>query len=139
MAESSSSLFGPVISCYSRQMAIDDGVLIEVPESMSKEAGIAFPVAYTVGVWDYIEPENIAEMPGQSKDGRLWDLLSMFRFAAQATKGHADRLTYKMIFQMRKQVHNRVITIPETVTIYAACGPGDHGEPVITLMLPGED
>ena len=28
---------------------------------------------------------------------------------------------------------------PELVTLKAICGPGDRGEPVITIMLPDED
>lgn len=132
-------LFGPVISCYSRSNAIDDGILIEVPKEFSKEAGITFPVAYTVGLSEFVEPEDIADMPGQSREGRLWDLLCMFRMAVKTSKNPSDRLSYKVIFQMRKQIHNRKITVPETITVYAICGPGDNGEPVITLMLPGED
>lgn len=132
-------LFGPIISSYSRSNAIEDGILIEVPQEFSKEAGITFPVAYTVGLSDYVEPDDIGEMPGQSRDGRLWDLLFMFKMAAKTSKTSSDRLNYKVIFQMRKQIHNRKITIPKTITVYAVCGPGDNGEPVITLMLPGED
>ena len=132
-------LFGPIISCYTRANAIEDGILIEVSKEFSKEAGIIFPVAYTIGLSEYVEPDDIAEMPGQSRDGRLWDLLYMFRMAVKASKTSSDRLNYKVIFQMRKQIHNRKITAPETITVYAVCGPGDHGEPVITLMLPGED
>jgi len=132
-------LFGPIISSYSRSNAIEDGILIEVPKEFSKEAGITFPVAYTVGLSEYVEPDDIEEMPGQSRDGRLWDLLFMFKTAAKNSKTPSDRLTYKVIFQMRRQIHNRKITAPETITVYAVCGPGDNGEPVITLMLPGED
>ena len=132
-------LFGPIISCYTRANAIEDGILIEVPKEFSKEAGITFPVGYTIGLSEYVEPDEIAEMPGQSRDGRLWDLLYMFRTAVKASKTSSDRLNYKVIFQMRKQIHNKKITVPETITVYAVCGPGDHGEPVITLMLPGED
>jgi hypothetical protein len=28
---------------------------------------------------------------------------------------------------------------PPLVRLKAVCGPGDQGEPVITVMLPGED
>ncbi len=31
------------------------------------------------------------------------------------------------------------ITEYKTVTLRAVCGPGDRGEPVITIMLPWED
>jgi hypothetical protein len=28
---------------------------------------------------------------------------------------------------------------PQLVTLRAACGPGDNGEPVVTVMMPDED
>ena len=28
---------------------------------------------------------------------------------------------------------------PELTTLHLVAGPGDNGEPVLTLMLPGED
>ena len=28
---------------------------------------------------------------------------------------------------------------PPLVRLKAVCGPGDHGEPVVTVMLPAED
>jgi hypothetical protein len=31
------------------------------------------------------------------------------------------------------------ITEEKTATLRAVCGPGDQGEPVITIMLPWED
>ena len=39
--------FGPVISAYTRQQAIADGVLVDVTTTAS-EAGFAIPVAVTV-------------------------------------------------------------------------------------------
>ena len=43
-----------------------------------QEAGIVVPVAVTAGVWSLVAPDNIEEMPCQSVEGRLWDLLWMF-------------------------------------------------------------
>ena len=39
-------VFGPVISCYSRAQAIEDGVLVDVT-NMAREAGFKWPVALT--------------------------------------------------------------------------------------------
>ena len=33
----------------------------------------------------------------------------------------------------------RPTAAPEPVAMWALCGPGDEGEPVITVMLKGED
>lgn len=67
--------FGDVISMYSRSDAISDGVLVPISPTLCNEAGIKFPVAVTDTIWNgYIDPSNISQLPGQSVDGRLWDL-----------------------------------------------------------------
>ena len=62
-------------------IAIRDGVLIDVTKT-AKEAGIIYPTAVTQAVWaDYVKvPEGV---PCQDQEGRLWDILTMFRFAAK--------------------------------------------------------
>ena len=127
------SLFGDVIHSYTRAQAIEDGVLIDVSDSKAyKESGIKFPVAMTTSIWELVSPER---MPcGNSIDGRLWDLLYMFRMAARRFSG--DTLYYKCIFSHEGP---RGGFKQKTYTIKALCGPGDNMEPVITLMLPNED
>lgn len=129
-----------VISTYSRSDAIRDGVLIELPGDIVKDAGIVFPVAVTDNLWGtYIEPDYLDRLPGQSVNGRLWDLLWMFHLAARRGDGHSDRLSYHCIFTMQRSLGGKILTDQETVTIHAVCGPGDDGEATITLMLPGDD
>jgi len=122
--------FGPVISSYSRKQAIEDGVLIDV-SLMANLAGIKFPVAVTVALWsDYIDPHGIDKSEGQSKEGRLWDILNVLRFAARASSG--SELHFHVLFLMHGGKH-------EKVELKALCHPGDDMEPVITIMLPNED
>ena len=71
------------------------------------------------------------ESEGQSTAGRLHDLLSLAMIAARTSKG-TDRVTFKVDFLMNP---NR----KETVEVIAHIGPGDAGEPVLTLMLPDDD
>ena len=118
-----------VIYAYTRAQALEDGVLVDVSD-MAKEAGIKFPVALTSTVWgQYVEvPEGVN---CQDLGGRLWDILWMLRLAAK--KG-GDTL----LFQLHVRNDNSDRT-PPLVTLKAVCGPGDQGEPVITIMLPDED
>jgi hypothetical protein len=116
--------FGEVISGYSREQAIEDGILVDVTETV-KEAGIKYPVALTRAVF-----EKCVALPKryrglEDERGRLWDVLSMFRFAARATSG--DLLHYRLMVSRR------------TVILKAMIGPGDTPEPVVTIMLPEED
>lgn len=132
-----SELFGDIISVYSRSDALRDGVLIEADPALCREAGILWPVAITDHLWGYVSPDNLEAMPGQSVTGRLWDLLWVFRSTAKSPqwKG-ADRLRFRVVFQMKT---GKTRPRRETVTVIGACGPGDDGEPVITLMLPEDD
>ena len=133
-----SEMFGEPISVYSRADALRDGVLIAADPDTCREAGILWPVAVTDHLWSsYIEPDNLEEMPGQSVSGRLWDLLWVFTQAAGRSQGES-RIKYRVIFQ--KSVGRYGLPpVCETVTVIAACGPGDYGEPVLTLMLPEDD
>ena len=119
-----------LIFSYSRKQAIEDGVLIDVT-GMAKEAGFKWPVAVTVTVWNqYIVPEEELVSAGQSKEGRLWDVLNVLRIAA--FQQNSSEIVFKVTF----------LTAPdkqEFVHLKALSGPGDEGEPVITIMLPEED
>lgn len=117
----------PIIHRITRADLLADGSLIDVSR-MAREAGITCPVAVTAGVMADINdiPESQSH---QCKDGRLWDVLWMFRCnAANAPKG-MDTFCYKLIMHMGRRTY---------YTVKAVIGPGDKGEAVITLMQPHE-
>jgi len=118
-----------IISTYSRKQAIEDGVLIDISDA-AKCAGIKHPTAITQNLWSsWVEvPEGLEGL--QDASGRLWDVLWMFSVAAR--KAASDRLTYSVLFQTKERKM-------EKVQLNAVCGPGDNAEPVITIMLPGDD
>ena len=121
----------PVIFSYTRKQAIEDGVLIDVTE-WAKQTGFTIPVACTSAVWNqYIRPPEGTKELGQSERGRAHDVLWMLYVAIRRSQG-GDRLLYEVIFLNSKQQH-------ETVKLKAICGPGDDGEPVLTILLPNED
>lgn len=125
------SVFGDIIYAYTRAQAIEDGVLVDV-SWMAKEAGIRFPVALTQAVWyEYVVPSQDLEGFGQSENGRLWDVLWMFRNAAVKTKG--QELTFEVLFLMRPGEE------ADLVKLKGHIGPGDNHEPVITIMKLDED
>lgn len=120
----------PIIFAYTRKQALADGVLVDVSE-MAREAGIKFPTAVTAAVWArYVEVPRGVE--AQDVEGRLWDILWMFRHAARSCDGSEIR------FRLRVRNDNRPGE-PPLVTLKAVLGPGDDPEPVITIMLPEED
>lgn len=121
-------IFGDIIYGYSRAQAIEDGELVDVT-SVAKEAGITFPVAVTRAVWaSYVEVPPGVQC--QDERGRLWDVMWMLRCAIAGGRG-GDRILY----QLYVRNNNRR---PKKVTLKAVCGPGDSGEPTITVLLPEE-
>ena len=125
-----------IIFAYTRADAISDGVLIELSDQMVSEAGIKVKVAVTRPVLDdYLAPSYLDELPGQSVEGRTWDLLLMFGCAARRSR-HASTIQFRVLFVTMKE-SGSIVT--EDLLLKAVCGPGDEGEPVITIMLPWED
>ena len=120
-------IFGAAISVYSRAQAIADGFLVDV-SSVAAEAGLCLPVALTRAVWDLCVtvPRGTT---CQDQSGRLWDVVWMLYLAIRRSRG--DRLTYSLLVRKGRRLYKR--------TLSAVCGPGDEGEPVITVMLPEED
>jgi hypothetical protein len=116
---------------YTRAQAIEDGVLIDV-STVAREAGITYPVALTSAAWG----RCVAVPPGvecQDEAGRLWDVLFLLRLAIGRSDGGPE-----VRFAVHVRNDNTERTPPQ-VRLKAICGPGDRGEPVITVTLPDKD
>lgn len=68
----------------------------------------------------------------QDEAGRLGDLLGMFRGVAGRATGDTIR------FRLHVRNDNRERQ-PPLVPLKAVSGPGDHAEPVVTILRPGAD
>jgi hypothetical protein len=126
------SPFGDVIYSYTRSQAVADGVQVEVTKT-AQEAGIRFPVFLTRAVYD----AYVTVPPGvtaQDEAGRLWDIITMARFAILRSRPGCDRLPVALYVRN----DNRR---PRLVRLTAVCGPLDidDPQPAITLMMLGED
>ena len=122
------SVFGDVIYSYTRQQAIEDGVLIDVTEQ-AKEAGFKWPFAMTAEVWALIE--DILEKYGyEDVKGRLWDVLNMALFEIKAGKQSGPEMFFEVV------LHH---SDGDRIRLKLHVGPGDDTAPVLTLMLPEQD
>jgi hypothetical protein len=120
-----------IIYTYSRRQAIEDGVLIDVTDQ-AKSNGFKIPVAVTDHLFNgYVLPPEGLEGEGQSLEGRLHDLLEMTKAAAASDWG-GSRVEFECIFLMKPKTFQKVKCV-------AMVGPGDQAEPVMTIMLPGDD
>ena len=135
--QSAESFFGNVISTYTRAQAIEDGVLIDVG-SMAKEAGFKWPVALTADAWaDCVAwtDADSQQQVHQDQSGRLWDTLYMASHAIRTSKDSGDRL----LFQLYRVPRDGQSTEAVLVSLKLIVGPGDSGEPVVSILLPNED
>lgn len=127
---------GVLIHAYTRAQAIDDGVLVDV-SSTAAEAGFRWPVALTRTVWvdavEWCEADSDRQIY-QDEAGRLWDVLWMAYLAARRKSGESETL-----FQVYRVPHGGRDIRSRLVTLKMVSGPGDNGEPVITIMQPDED
>ena len=137
--------FGPMVFSYTRKQAIEDGVLVDLTadgetKQLVREAGFGVPVAMTTTAFTETVLAGTTETPagefifpsGQSLKGRLWDVLTVLRLAARANR-NSDRVNFAVDVDTNGDGKH------ETVKLWSLIGPGDDGEPVLTLMLEGED
>lgn len=135
--KSAESFFGNFISTYTRAQAIEDGVLVDAG-SMADEAGFKWPVALTSAVWaDCVTwtEEDSRQQIYQDASGRLWDVLYMASHAIRTSRDSGDRL----LFQLYRVPRDGQSMEAELITLKLIVGPGDAGEPVMTILLPRED
>jgi hypothetical protein len=134
---STESFFGKVISTYTRAQAIEDGVLIDAG-AMASEAGFKWPVALTAAVWaDCVawSEDDSRRQIYQDESGRWWDVLYMASHAIRTSNDSGDRLLFKL-YRVPRDGHSLEAAL---VTLRLIVGPGDTGEPVITILQPHED
>ncbi len=118
---------GEIISRYTRAEAIADGILVDVTEWASPDemmGGFTRPVAVTRGVWALIEAPKRSR---QDTRGRAHDVLWMASLTARRYHGSSEPLPFTVRLGRRNEC------------LYLHIGPGDEGELVATIMLPGED
>lgn len=122
-----------VIHTYTRGQAITDGVLVDVTDT-AREAGFTIPVALTAAAHADTVAWDGANAAYQDESGRLWDVLTMARHGATRQPGASS-----VRFGVLRVPNTARATTPRIAQLVAHIGPGDQGEPVITIMQPGED
>ncbi|WP_017462050.1 MULTISPECIES: DUF6573 family protein [Rhodanobacteraceae] len=135
---SDESMFGPVIHSYSRAEAIDDGVLVEVPESASRAAGFKVPLAMTASAWGATMGfgTDLAELLAKATAVLAAAMLEYRQSEHRAKLGLAEPVGDCLFFAYDAEREDGGVDV---VQLKMQIGPGDNAEPVGTVMLPGED
>ena len=127
-------IFGEPIHTYSRANAIADGYLVDVSET-ARETGFRFSIALSRAAWDdcvaWDDDDTRRKHWPQDQAGRLWDVLYMAHFACRRDAG-ASRIAFGVLRVPREGRGTKA----RLVTLVAHVGPGDSGEPVITIGKP---
>jgi hypothetical protein len=135
--ERTSTPAGDVIDAFSRADAITAGVLVAVPDDLARETGFRYPVALTSAAWEdcvaWSDADNRRKGTVQDETGRLWEVLWMAKCAIRRSPGTAEALF--RLYRVPRDGRGRA---GRPIRLKAVCGPGDEGEPVITIMQRGE-
>ena len=133
LPEPQKPLFGPAIYAYTRAQAIEDGVLVDVTET-AKEIGFKLPVAITEALHCRLTPTKADQIFGQGYDSRLWDVLWLAAFTIKLANRGPDTVTFTV---SQQEVDGKSGRPQNTdLRLRAVCGPGDEGEPVVTIGFP---
>ncbi len=93
-------------------------------------------VGLTTAAWAdcvaWADADSRGQTP-QDESGRLWDVLWMAYLATRRAAGCQVQVT---LFRVPRDGRSRA---PRAARLQMHIGPGDQGEPVITIMMPGED
>ncbi len=123
---------GDAIYSYTRAQAIEDGVLVDAMAGDLAEVSrqhYKHPVAMTAGVFSLIK--RAVEHPKHCNDYKgVWHDVLYMSHAAPAKRWQTGCL-FPVIITGTGRRRNHTLKIE--------CGPGDDGEPVMTVMLPEED
>lgn len=102
--------WGDPVSVYTRADAIADGALIDMSE-IAKKYGIKYHTVMTNGLVAEVNEKNIE------------NVIYGLRIAILGRRENGNRIDFNY----------------GNIDVYALIHGGDHGEPVITIMLKGED
>ena len=104
-------IFGETVFSYSRKEAIEDEILVDI-SSLAKSVGFKIHTAITKTLFSDIDTEE-----------QLPVLLRTFFEKIKRCQGTGEMMST-----------DTLNTDGKVVTVYLHVGPGDHAEPVLTLM-----
>jgi hypothetical protein len=124
--------FGPVIHRYTRKQAIEDGVLVDLSrpgfDRVVRMSGIIIPTAMTSTAFARVVASELTRQNLWEALCRLGGALAELVRQSKVQGRDSDR-----VFFTATGVDD------QPVKLWAQVGPGDTREPVMTIMLEGED
>jgi hypothetical protein len=132
------NFFGEPIYSYSRAQAIADGALVDVSET-AQQVGFRYPVALTAALYERLLPSpheigGEVACPEERRDDRLWKLLWLVVLHIRFMERNTDTIQFQVTLQEADPKTGEYRKVD--LRLWAVCGPGDQGEPVVTVGFP---
>lgn len=130
-----------IISMYTAEQAVGDGLLVQFSPATALEAGYALPVLLTRAAYEEAV-EWTRDSGLQSEDARFWDVLTVIRQAAKASlrDGTPQQTHVYRIANKTRSGNPSSATSPAKVQLQiSAEGFNALGDPCLIIALPGED
>jgi len=130
--ETMTEIYGEPIHTYSREQAIEDGVLVDLGQDAMLEVcrqHYKYPTACTAAVFGIMERAVNNKRHCNDFAGVLHDMLWMSKVYARKVDEQTRIFRVKITGAGRRSVYD----------FKMVCGPGDNAEPVLTIMMPNED
>lgn len=129
MTESLTDFFGPLIGSYSRAQAIEDGVLHDVTDA-AREHGILLPTAIAAHAWAAAVAWPDPDTASEYEPSRAWSVLVYASNALRRAKRLGREGMQEFTFVPAPDLDDAEDI---EVTLGVEVGPGDAGEPVLTI------
>ena len=121
-----------LIHAYTRQQAIEDGVLVDVTE-IAKKTGYVVDVALTKAVWNRCVDVS-PTVAGMTEFDRVSDILWMCRNCVTSDCVGGEPGLFVVAVRVEHEEGEQPLETLKVVFSY-----DDHGSPCITIMMPEED
>lgn len=119
-------IFGEPIHVYTRAQALADGVLADVTPLA---AGLLkIPVAFTSALWALVESVPAPLVETETLEKRTRGILREIIVSARRSEKKTDRISLASFLVTADGARS--------LDLLAVCGPGDRGEPVLTVGFP---
>ena len=132
-----------VIHAYTVADAVRDQAMRLADGQLTAEAGYKLPVAFTRAAWAEVIAWHRGDDGWQSETGRLWDVLTVARRAAQAAvRQPGDRYGFIVYRVPNRTPRGRLATGDRATRaqLVVSCQAWDtDGRAALVVMRPGED
>ncbi len=134
-----------IVFSYTTKMAVEDGVLFPVSESLTKPQGIKYPVYFNDSVWNnYVDPAYMTQEQTE-KENTIRQILEGFLPAARRCSSNVCRFNFSLdgptarIVSPRNEVLNPDQSMTVTLKAIVTAEDIDRPNPAVFFMLPWED